>query len=90
MSMTKKHFETIATAIKDHRDKAYAAAVAEGYLTDAEPVLRAIDGLTSSLASEFGRFNPLFDRGRFMRVAGFDPSDYAEGEIEDDEIEEAA
>ena len=87
MSMTKKHFETIAETIARHRQEVYAAAQAEGYLTDAEPTLKAIDKITSELAARFTKFNPLFDRGRFLRVSGYAPEDYAEDEIEDDEPE---
>lgn len=53
--MTRRHFEAIASTIKDSR------AVVDQ---------RAVDFVARRLAGCFRAFNPNFDRDRFLRAAG--------------------
>jgi pyrroloquinoline quinone (PQQ) biosynthesis protein C len=69
MSMTRNHFVLIAATIKAQRDDARKSEALE---TDGSlwAVEVALDSLSRDMASTLGRFNPSFDRDRFLKACG--------------------
>ena len=64
--MTRKHFETIAAAIKAH------ATMARHYPTqERNATLDALGGVADTIADACRQDNPRFDRRRFMEACGF-------------------
>lgn len=62
--MTRKHFEAVASVIKQRLIQA-------AYYKDAAAVRLCAD-LAYDLAREFAAFNSNFDRTRFLRACGLD------------------
>ena len=60
--MTRKHFEAIANAIRINRV----------FATDDEQIL--LNDLACDLAAEFARFNPNFDRDKFIEATKVKPT----------------
>lgn len=71
--MSKKHFEAIARIIKTELETTRsfwndaAAGYDAGYAAGAE---FGIERTAKNLADEFGKFNPNFDRQRFLTACG--------------------
>lgn len=60
MSMSKKHYETIARVLRVHRESATLLPLAE----------EVIDDVARDLATGFYSDNPAFDRERFLIACG--------------------
>ena len=65
MSISKKHFEAIAEAIKETRIDSTVAFNSSAVLAAYES---AIDSLTLRLAVAFNKMNPKFDKERFIKA----------------------
>jgi hypothetical protein len=67
MTISKKHFEAIAEAIKETKSDLLRKS---GRLYPAKPNIEwAIDRLSLRLAKAFSEFNPNFDKERFIKAA---------------------
>lgn len=66
--MTRKHFEALAAALKEHGQTALGDSA-----TAHDPQALFAD-LTWSIADTCARFNPNFDRTRFLKACGVEES----------------
>lgn len=61
--MTRKHFEAIADVLS-HTRKSYKVMDGDDVST------QAIDDVSRELAATLGRFNPAFNRDKFLKACG--------------------
>jgi len=68
MAMTRKHFEAIASAIKETKDRTEKNSSDLFSYTAAH---NALNRATYELAEQLRLFNPNFDTAKFYRACGF-------------------
>ena len=70
MSMSKKHFELIAEAIRVERPERITLASYPSRSVSHRACNRALDNVAENLAEEFAMLNPRFDEERFIEATG--------------------
>lgn len=67
MAMTRKHFEMIAAELHTAQKNAAKRYTGAAYTS----VAMELEDLSVALAARFAQENPLFDRRRFLKAAGW-------------------